>query len=86
MQLKPVHIDGALYVGIAVFASIMASLDTDQAAKIFANSPVAFWCMKTFVEAAGAGCASLKMVRSTAYASSLGVGPPPQAPPAPPAP
>ena len=67
-KLKPVHIDGILYVLIAVSGSAIASLSTDEAVKLISPETI-FW-VKFLNEAIGAGALALKTYRSTSYAKS----------------
>lgn len=67
--LKPVHIDGALYVIMALAGSIVASTSTDEALKFV--SPYTLFVTKTICEAILAGAGALKMYRSTGYADSV---------------
>ena len=67
-SIKPVHIDGALYVIIGVTGSLLASCSTDFAEQNI--SPLILFWLKTFVEALLAG---LKPY------SAFGINPPPVA-------
>lgn len=67
--IKPVHIDGMLWVGIAIFGAMQGMLTTDEAYKYVPPS-VLFW-MKFSVMCAVAGCGALKAFRSTSYAGHL---------------
>ena len=60
------HIDGWLYIGIAVFGSLTGSLMTDDA-KAFIPPLWRFYAGVTLA-ALTAGCLAAKMYRSTAYA------------------
>jgi hypothetical protein len=64
--LAPVTVDGWIYVLIALFGAIGASLGSDDAAK-FITPATLFW-MKMFATSGGAGCLALKMYRSTTFA------------------
>jgi uncharacterized membrane protein len=66
--VKPVHIDGLLYVLMAMTASIVAAMSTDEAAKLITVHSL-FWT-KTLAECIGAGAGALKMFRSTGYSDS----------------
>ena len=66
--MKPVHIDGILYVLMAVAASVVASMSTDEAVK-FISPETLFWA-KAVAECFGAGAGALKMFRSTSYADA----------------
>lgn len=68
-KLKPVHIDGALYVLIALFGAVSGIFSSDDAYK-YVNPYVIFW-LKAAVEIALAGVGSLKMFRSTSYAEHV---------------
>lgn len=67
--LKPVHIDGTLYVLIGMFGAINTVFTTDDAYK-YVNAYCIFW-IKAAVDIALAGVGSLKMFRSTTYAEHL---------------
>ena len=64
--ILPVHVDGALYVLMAVAASVVASMSTDEAVKFI--SPMLLFWIKSMFEAVGAGAGALKMYRSPGYA------------------
>ena len=66
--IQPVHIDGVLYVLMAVAASIVASLSTDEAIKLISSLHLFVW--RTIAEVVGAGAGALKMYRSTSYSNS----------------
>lgn len=68
-QLKPVVIDGVLWVSIALFACMQAMLTTEEAYK-YCNPTVLFW-MKFVVACCGASAGSLKAFRSTTYAAHV---------------
>ena len=76
-KITPTHVDGALYVGIAVFGSLLAAVDTETAEKIFTPFPIWFWVLKTLIECGGAACGALKMYRSKDYADSVNNAPDP---------
>lgn len=63
----PTHIDGWLYVGVAVCTALTASLGSDEAVKYFA--PENLFRLKVIVGAVGAGMLAGKMYRSTSFAS-----------------
>lgn len=60
------HLDGWLYVGMAICASILATLGTDEA-KQFISSITLFW-WKLSMGASVAGFMAAKMYRSTSFA------------------
>lgn len=64
--MKTSHIDGWLYVGVAVCAAITASLGTDEAVKFI--NPEMLFKLKTITGAIGAGMLAGKMYRSTTFA------------------
>ncbi len=63
--MKPVHLDGLIYVLIAFFGSWTALLGSDEAAKFISDTPL-FWSRGTCTSL-GAAMLALKMYRSTAY-------------------
>lgn len=67
--LKPVHVDGVLYVCIAVFVALQTWISSDDAFK-YVNPYVIFYS-KGVCAIMGAGAGALKMFRSTAYSDSL---------------
>lgn len=67
--LRPVVIDGLLYVCIAMFLAMEATFSSDDAYK-YVNSHFIFWA-KAFVGWLGAGAGALKMFRSTTYSDHL---------------
>ena len=67
--IRPVHVDGALYVIIAVAGSCVASMTTDEAVKFI--SPLWIFWVKFFFEAVGAGALALKTSRSLSYSNSI---------------
>jgi|GEM_PF-4182818 len=73
------HIDGWLYVGVAVCAALTASLGSDEASKFIA--PEYLFKIKTLTGAIGAGMLAGKMYRSTAFADSRPTPPAPVTPP-----
>jgi hypothetical protein len=62
------HLDGWLYVGVAVCAALTASLGSDEAMKYF--TPDRLFGLKTITGAVGAGLLAAKMYRSTTFARS----------------
>lgn len=64
--VKPVFIDGMLYVWIAVLTSIATSFSSDDAAK-YMSPQLLFW-LKMTIGAISAGVVSIKMFRSTSFA------------------
>lgn len=64
--MQSTHIDGWLYVGVAVCAAITASLGTDEAIKFV--PPEYLFKLKLITGAVGAGMLAGKMYRSTAFA------------------
>jgi len=69
LKLRPVHIDGAIFVAIAVFGAGASALGSDDAAKYIA--PATLWYVKNICTAIAAGLLSLKMFRSTAYSADV---------------
>lgn len=67
--IKPVHIDGGLYVLMGVAGSVIASLSTEAAEKFI--NPYYLFIWRTIFEAILAGAGSLKMYRSTGYSNSI---------------
>ena len=67
--MKAVHVDGTLYVMIAVCGAVVATFSTDDAYK-YVNPYIIFWSKAVF-EVIGAGAGALKMFRSTGYSDSL---------------
>jgi hypothetical protein len=67
--VKPVHIDGVLYVCIAVFVFMQSWFSSDDAYK-YVNPFVIFW-IKGICGTVGAAAGALKMFRSTGYSDSL---------------
>ena len=63
------HIDGWLYVGVAVCAAVTASLGSDEATKFI--TPEYLFKLKTVTAALGAGLLAGKMYRSTTFANVL---------------
>jgi hypothetical protein len=66
--MKINHIDGWLYVGVAVCAAITASLGTDEAIKFV--PPEYLFKLKLITGAIGAGMLAGKMYRSTGFADA----------------
>ena len=64
--MRPVHIDGLIFVAIAVFGSIGSALGADDAAKWI--EPKMLWFARNGCTAFAAGFLALKMYRSTTYA------------------
>lgn len=67
--VKPVVIDGILYVLIAVFGSFIACITSDEAYKYI--NPYFIFYSKTVAEMGLAGASALKMFRSTSYSDHL---------------
>lgn len=63
--MKPVIIDGFLYVVIAVCGTILAVLTQEDAYK-YVNPYILYWC-KLIDEVIGSAATALKMFRSTTY-------------------
>lgn len=68
-KMSPMYIDGWLYVLIAMFGGIAASLNSDEAAKYVADW-LLFWLRETTTWIC-AGLLALKMYRSTTYAEHI---------------
>jgi len=68
-KLKPVVIDGALYVSIAIFGSLTGIFGSDETFK-YVNVYVCWW-VKSISEIGLAGASALKMFRSTSYSDHL---------------
>lgn len=66
---QPVVIDGALWVGIGICAAMQISFTSDEAYKYL--NPTVLWWLKFNIGWINAGCAALKMFRSTAYAKHV---------------
>ena len=62
------HLDGWLYVGVAVCTTLAGCLNTDEAAKFF--SPSLLFFSKTAAASIGAGLLAGKMYRSTTFANA----------------
>jgi hypothetical protein len=69
VTVKPVILDGFLYVLIALFTAMEATFSNDDSFK-YVNPFLLFWA-KTVFEWALAACVALKMFRSTSYADHL---------------
>jgi hypothetical protein len=67
--VKPMYVDGALYVGIAFFAALSAMFGSDEAAKYIAPETL-FWT-RGFCSVVAATLLALKMYRSTGFADHL---------------
>lgn len=68
--IKPVHVDGALWVQIGVLTFLLESLSADESKTAFAMHVMALWAIKAVVGSWLAGVSALKMFRSTSYADS----------------
>lgn len=64
---KPVHVDGALYVMIALFGAALTALTNDDVYKYM--SPYLVFYLKMFCSLALAVVTALKMFRSSSYAA-----------------
>jgi hypothetical protein len=79
-RIKPVHIDGVLYVAIAMFLAVQSYFTSEEAYK-YVNPYIIFW-IKGVCATLGAGAGALKMFRSRTYADSAdSQNPPLQNPP-----
>lgn len=67
-RVKPVHIDGTLYVSMAVFLAIQSYFTSEEAYK-YVNPYAIFW-IKGVCAVVGAAAGALKMFRSRTYADS----------------
>jgi len=67
--IKPVFIDGFLYLWIAMLTSIAAFFGSDDAEK-YVGPQLLFW-LKGIITTISAGVVSIKMFRSTAFADHL---------------
>lgn len=67
--VKPVHVDGVLYVCIAAFVALQTWVSSDESFK-YINPYIIFYA-KGFCAIAGATAGALKMFRSTSYSDSL---------------
>ena len=61
------HIDGWLYVGMAVCTAVTAALSSADAQKFF--DPQSLWLVKTYAEVLGAAFLAGKTYRSTTFAN-----------------
>lgn len=68
--VKPVYIDGALYVALAFLGAIMITFNNDDVYKYVPYPRIVFW-IKSVDEWLIATLTALKMFRSTAYAEHL---------------
>lgn len=68
-QIKPVTVDGALYVLIAVFGTCITVLNSDDAYKYF--NPYVLYYSKAIGAILLAAVSALKMFRSTSYSEHL---------------
>ncbi len=68
-DLRPVHIDGAIFVLIAVTMAMAITLGTDDAGKYIA--PATLFYLKNIVAWTSAGFLALKMFRSASYAHDV---------------
>ena len=62
------HLDGWLYVGVAVCTALTASLGGEDAKEYFTGERL--FGLKCIIGAVGAGLLAAKMYRSTSYAKS----------------
>ena len=69
MKIKPVHIDGILYVLIAVFGSVQAMMQSDETYKYMPG--IAVFYIKFLSAVSLAACGALKMYRSSSYADHV---------------
>ena len=70
--IRPVHIDGTLYVAMAVLSTLAAMFASDESAKYIAQ-PYLFW-LKTACQVLTAAAMALKMFRSMSYGDSQPAG------------
>lgn len=73
---KPVTVDGFLWVSIALFGALQASVSSDDAYK-YVDPRVLFW-MKTACACGAASSIALKSFRSTTFAQHLSENPTPR--------
>ena len=66
--MKTSHLDGWLYVAVAVCAFLTGALGSDEATKLI--SPEYLFKLKTLVGALGAAALAGKMYRSTTFATA----------------
>jgi hypothetical protein len=69
------HIDGWLYVGMAVCTAVTAALSSADAQKFY--NPWDLWLVKTYAEVLGAAFLAGKTYRSTTYAKAQDQSTPP---------
>lgn len=69
-DIKPVWIDGSLYVALAFLGAIMITFNNDDVYKYFPYPVAVFW-VKSIDEWTIAALTAIKMFRSTAYADHL---------------
>ena len=67
--MRPVHVDGLIYVLIAFFGAIASALGSDDAAKYI--MPATLWYAKNICTAVAAALLALKMYRSTTYRNDV---------------
>jgi len=68
-NLQTVHVDGALYIQIAVYGAILTWITSEEAFKYV--NPYLIFYVKGVMGAALAGTGALKMFRSNSYSDSL---------------
>ena len=68
-KIKPVTVDGTLYVLIAVFGASVTITTSDDAYKYF--NPYFLYYTRCAVEVLLAGVSALKMFRSTSYSEHI---------------
>ena len=83
-HIKPVHVDGVLYVCIAMFLAVQSYFTSEEAYK-YVNAYAIFW-IKGVCAVLGAGAGALKKYRSRTYADSQKPDLTPPTPPDKPAP
>ncbi len=69
MSIRPVHIDGAIFVAIAVTMAMAQTFGSDEAAKYISQETL--WYLKNIVGWGSAGFLAVKMFRSQAYAHDV---------------
>jgi hypothetical protein len=69
VNIRAVHIDGAIFVGIAITGAAASALGSVDAAIWVA--PSTLWYVKNVFTAVAAGLLSLKMFRSQAYSKDV---------------
>jgi len=67
--LRPVHVDGLIFVMIAFFGAVASALSGDDAAKYI--GPATLWYAKNICTAVAAALLALKMYRSTTYSKDV---------------